>query len=76
MGGSQHTYDLVKPTNDASSTISNLIILTLAKLYEELGNLMLDLHLAKDSSTVICDCDIAVRRDEDFVKTCISSDYQ
>ena len=31
---------------------------------------MFDLHLTEDGRTVVCDGDVAIWRDEDFVETC------
>lgn len=31
---------------------------------------MLDLHLTEDGRTIVCDGDVAIWRDEDFVESC------
>jgi hypothetical protein len=56
-------------TNDTSSTVPNLIILTLADFHQELGDLMFYFHLTKDGRSVVGHGDIAIRRDQDFVQT-------
>jgi len=55
-------------TDDTCSTIANLVILTSRELYEELRDLMVHLHLAQNSRTIICDGDFTIRRDEYFIK--------
>jgi len=57
-------------TNDAGGAVTNLVILALGELYEEFCNLMLDLHLTEDGRAVVCDGDVSVWGDEDFVETC------
>lgn len=56
-------------TNDAGRAVSNLVVLRLADLHEQLGNLVLDLHLLQDRRAVVGDGDVAVGRDEDLVET-------
>jgi hypothetical protein len=56
-------------TDDTSSPITNLIVLTLTDLYQQLGDLVLDLHLAEDRRSVVGHGDIAVGRDEDLVQS-------
>lgn len=55
-------------TNYTGSAIPDLIILALGQLYEQLGDLVLDLHLAEDSRTIIRNSDLAIRGDEDFIQ--------
>ena len=57
-------------TDDACSAVANLVVLALGELYEEFCDLMLDLHLAEDGRAIVCDGDVAVWGDEDFVETC------
>lgn len=59
-----------KRTNHTRRSIPNLVILTLTQLDEELGNLVLDLHLRHDGRAVVSDGDVAVGGDEDLVETC------
>lgn len=56
-------------TDNACSPVSNLIVLTLRQLYEQFGDWVFHLHLAQDRCTVICHCDLAIRRYEDLVKS-------
>lgn len=57
-------------TNDASGAVTNLVVLALGELYEEFCDLMLDLHLTENGCAVVCDGDVSVWGDEDFVETC------
>jgi hypothetical protein len=56
-------------TDNTSSPIPNLIVLTLTDLYQQLGDLMLDLHLTEDRRSVVGHGDIAVGGDEDLVQS-------
>jgi hypothetical protein len=56
-------------TDDTSSPIPNLIVLTLTDLYQQFGDLVLDLHLSEDRRSVVGHGDIAVRGDEDLVQS-------
>jgi hypothetical protein len=58
-----------KLTDNTSSPIPNLIILTLTDLYQQLGDLVLDLHLSEDRRSVVGHGDIAVGGDEDLVQS-------
>lgn len=40
-----------------------------AHLDEKLGDLVVDLHVAENSGTIIGDVDVSIGRDEDLVKT-------
>lgn len=57
-------------TNDACRAVADLVVLALGELYEEFCDLMLDLHLTEDCRAIVCDGDVAIWRDEDFVETC------
>jgi len=48
-------------TNNTGGPVSDLIVLTFGQLYEELCNLMLNLHLPQDGCAIICNSDLAVR---------------
>jgi hypothetical protein len=56
-------------TDDTSSPIPNLIILALTDLYQQLGDLVLDLHLTEDRRSVVGHGDIAIGGDEDLVQS-------
>lgn len=56
-------------TNDTSSTVSDLVILTLGKLYQQLRDLMLNSHLIEDSCTIVGDSDITIGGDQNLVET-------
>ena len=47
-------------TDDACSTIADLVILTSRELHKELCDLMLHLHLTQNGSSVICDGNLAI----------------
>jgi len=47
-------------TDNTSGSVTNLVVLALGELYEELCDLVLDFHLAEDCGTIVCDGDIAV----------------
>jgi hypothetical protein len=57
-------------TNDTGRAVSNLIVLRLADLHEQLGNLVLNLHLLQNRRAIVRDGDVAVGWDEDFVEAC------
>lgn len=56
-------------TDNTSSAISDLVILRVRQLNQQLGNLMLNIHLLQYRSTVICNCDVTVGRYQQFVQT-------
>ena len=47
--------------NDTSSTVSDFVILRFRKLDQKSSGLVLNLHLFKDGSSVVCDNNITVR---------------
>jgi hypothetical protein len=47
-------------TNDTGRAVSNLIVLRLADLHEQLGNLVLNLHLLQNRRAIVSDGDVAV----------------
>jgi hypothetical protein len=47
-------------TDNTGSSVSNLVVLALGELDEELCDLVLDLHLAEDRGTIVGDCDITI----------------
>ena len=55
--------------DNTGCTVANLVILRFGKLHKQLRDMICDLHLAQNSRAIVCDCDIAVRGDEDLVKT-------
>ena len=58
-----------KLTDNTCSAISNLVILRVRQLNQQLSNLMLNIHLLQYCSTIICDCDISIGRYKQLVQT-------
>ena len=56
-------------TDNTSSSITNLIVLALRQLYQQLRDLVLNFHLPKNRCTIVCHSDVAVGGNQNFVKT-------
>ena len=58
-----------KPRTDYTScSITDLVVLRFGQLNEKLRDLVLDLHLAKDCRAVVCDGDVSIGGDKNFVE--------
>ena len=56
-------------TNNSGSPIADFIVLRARELHQELSNLVLDIHLLHDCSTVICNSHFPIRTNKHFIKT-------
>jgi hypothetical protein len=54
--------------NDACGSITDLVILRLRQLDQQLCDMVAHFHLLQDSSTIVCDCNIAIGGDENLVE--------
>lgn len=55
-------------TDNTRGAVADLVVLRLGHLDEQLGDLVLDLHLGEDGRAVVGDGDVAVGGDEDLVE--------
>ena len=55
-------------TNNTRCSVTDLVVLRFGQLNEQLCDLMLDLHLAKDCRAVVCDGDVSIGGDKNFVE--------
>lgn len=55
--------------DDTGRSVSDLLVLRLADLDEQLGDLVLNLHVLQDRGAVVGNGDVAVGGDEDLVET-------
>ena len=58
----------IRLTDDSGGAVANLVILTLAELHHELGDLVVHVHHLQDRGAVIGDGDVAVRRHHQLVE--------
>lgn len=54
--------------DDACGTITDLVVLRLGELDEQLGHVVADLHLLENGGTIVGDCDISIGGNEDLVE--------
>ena len=69
MSWRQDSHQSARLTNNTRCPISNLVILTLRHLHEQLCDLVFDLHLSEDGCAVVGNGDITIGRDEDLVES-------
>ena len=55
-------------TDYTGGSITDLVVLRFGQLNEELCDLVLNLHLAKDRCAVVCDSDVSIGGDKNFVE--------
>ena len=56
-------------TNNASCAVADLIVLAFGQLNHKLGDLVFDLHLAKDRRAIVGHGNVPVGRDQDLVQS-------
>ena len=55
-------------TDYTGGSITDLVVLRFGQLNEELCDLVLNLHLAEDRRAVVCDGDVSIGGDKNFVE--------
>lgn len=54
--------------HNTGGAVTDLVVLRLGELYQQLGDVVRDLHLLQNGCAIVCYCDVAVGGNEDLVE--------